>query len=115
VAGSMTARRDLATTVYQADRAIDQLHKPLVPKIGASVRTHAVDGRITQDARRSILRDVDVLLDTVYGERRNGPSALRTVILNRANAARALVIADAVEQMRRVTPDDVLRAMGDEI
>jgi hypothetical protein len=110
----MTARRDLATAVYQADRAIDQLHKPLVPKIGASVRTHAVDGRITQDARRAILRDVDALLDTVYGERQGGPSALRTIIENRANAARALVVADTVEQMRRVTPDDVLRAMGDE-
>jgi hypothetical protein len=110
----VTARRDLATTVYQADRAIDQLHKTLVPKIGASVRTHAVDGRITQDARRAILRDVDALLDTVYGERRGGPSALLTLIEDRANAARALVIADTVEQIRRVTPDDVLRAMGDE-
>jgi hypothetical protein len=110
----MTARRDLATAVFQADKAIDAIHRPLVPKIGASVRKQAEGARITQDARRAILRDVDALLDTVYGERRGGPSALRTLIESRANAVRALVIAETVEQMRRVTPDEVLRAMGDE-
>jgi hypothetical protein len=110
----MTARRDLATAVYQADRAIDQLHRPLVPKIGAAVRNYAEGGVITNATRMAVLRDVDAILDDAgFPTRRGASSPLQTLIETRANAARLLVIAEAVETMRRHVPDEVLTAMGD--
>lgn len=113
----MTPRQDLTRATYLADREIDRLHAPLVDQIGASVRTHAVDTldgpRITQDARRAILRDVDGLLDAVYPKRRGASSRLQAMIEQRANAARLLPVAEAVAVMRRHVPDDLRERMGD--
>jgi hypothetical protein len=110
----MTARRDLARTVYQADRDIDALFRPLVPRTGDAVRDHAEGGHITSATRMTVLRDVDAILDDAgFPTRRGASSPLQTLIEMRANAARLLVIADAVETIRRYVPDDVLAAMGD--
>lgn len=113
----MTARQDLARATYLADTEIDRLHAPLVDRIGASVRKHAVDtpdgSRITQDARRAILSDVDRMLDTLYPKRRGAPSRLQAMIERRANAARVLPVAEAVAVMRRHVPEDLRERMGD--
>jgi hypothetical protein len=110
----MTARRDLARTVYEADRDIDALFRPLVPRIGGAVRDHAEGGVITNATSMAVLRDVDAILDDAgFPTRRGASSPLQTLIETRANAARLLVIAEAVETMRRHVPDEVLTAMGD--
>ena len=110
----MTPRRDLARALYQADKELDRIHAPLVPKIGASVRNHAQDGKITQEARVAILRDVDAMLtEAGYPAKRGAPSRLQRLIEQRAQLAAMLPIADAVAVMRRHVPDDVLAAMGD--
>ena len=110
-------RRNLAKATYEVNRAIDRLHAPLVDQIGASVRKHAVDTpdgpRITQEARRAILRDVDSMLSTIYPVRRGAPSRLQSLIEQHANDARLLPIADAVAVMRRHVPDDLRERMGD--
>lgn len=110
-----TPRRDLARALYQADVALDKLHAPLVPKIGASVRKHAIEQKITQEARMAILRDVDAMLtDAGYPAKRGAPSNLQRLIEQRAQAAAMLPIADAVAVMRRHVPDDLRERMGDE-
>jgi hypothetical protein len=110
----VTPRRDLARALYQADKELDRIHAPLVPKIGASVRKHAIDQKVTQEARVAILRDVDAMLDTIYPAKRGAPSKLQRLIEQRAQLAAMLPIADAVAVMRRHVPDDLRKRMGDE-
>ena len=111
----MTPRRDLARATYLADKAIDALYRPAAPRLAASVRRNASDGVITQAGRLAIMRDVDRILDSVgFPKRRGAPSKLQALIEDRARAVQLLPVADAVEQMRRVVPDEVLTAMGDE-
>lgn len=109
----MTTRRDLALAVFNADKAIDKLSTGLMESIGAAVRTH--DGPITPEAHIAIMRDVDDALDTVYPARRGAPSNLQTMIEQRAALVARLPIVEQVALMRRVVPDDLRVAMGDEV
>ena len=110
-------RRDLAKATYEAVRAVERLHAPLVDQIGASVRNHAVDTpdgpRITQEARRAILRDVDGMLDGIYGKRRGAASQLQAVIEQHASQAAFLPVRDAVATIRRHVPEGLRLRMGD--
>ena len=112
----MTPRRDLARATYLMDRAIDKLYRPAAPRLAASVRNHASDGQITQEARMLIMRDVDkILSDIGFPKRRGAPSKLQTLIEDRARAVQLLPVAAAVEQMRRVVPDELRKVMGDDV
>lgn len=109
----MTPRRDLARATYQADREIDALYRPLSDAIGAMVRKRAVDGKITQEGRTLLLRDVDGLLDRVFPKKRGTGSALQSLIERRAAAAAFLPVRDAVATIRRHVPDELRERMGD--
>jgi len=109
----VTPRQDLARLTYAADRDIDKMYAPLSDAIGPIVRKRAVDGKITQEARVVILRDVDTLLDTVFPERRGAPSKLQALIEARASQGAFLPVQDAVAVMRRHVPDELRKRMGD--
>lgn len=109
----MTPRRDLARATYQTDRAIDALWAPLSEQIGTMVRSRAVDGKITPEARTAILRDVDGLLDAVFPKKRGAPSKLQALIEQHARQAALLPVRDAVAVMRRHVPKLLLEKMGD--
>ena len=110
----MTPRRDLARLTYAADRDIDREFAPLSDAIGPIVRKRAVDGKITQEGRVFILRDIDKLLDDVFPKRRGAPSKLQALIEARASEAAFLPVQDAVAVMRRHVPKLLLEKMGDE-
>src|SRR5690242_4910150 len=100
-------RRDLARLTYAADKDIDALYAPLSEQIGTIVRSRPVDGKITQEARTLILRDVEGLLDQVFPKRRGAPSKLQALIEARASQAAFLPVRDAVAVMRRHVPDEL--------
>jgi hypothetical protein len=111
----MSVKRDLARTVYAADVAIDAIYRPVAPRLASSVRKHAVQGKITQDGRQAIMRDVDAMLDALgYPTRRGQIGAMQRMIEEHANAARRFPVAEAVSTIRKHTPPDVLAAMGDD-
>src|SRR5690349_24730824 len=106
-------RRDLARLTYAADKDIDAIYAPLSEQIGTIVRSRAVDGKITPEARTLILRDVDKLLDTALPKRRGAPSRLQALIEARASQAAFLPVRDAVAFMRRHVPKPLRKRMGD--
>lgn len=81
------ARRDLAAISEEAERALDRRFAPSGPRIAESVLRHAPDGKITWDARTAILRDVEGILDGLYGAHRGAPSPVGTIIAGHAEVA----------------------------
>jgi hypothetical protein len=108
----MTARSDLAESVAASERAIDDLFRPLAPQIAASVRNRAEQGKITHAARRAILRDLDAMLDTVYGAKRGAPSRFENLIVRHTTIVRRKPVAAAVETIETKLDDEpVLKEM----
>ena len=108
----MTARRDLAQSVYDADKAIDKLSEELAGALRKAVTANTDGDRITQDQRRAILRDVDRALDAVYPKRRGEPSAMQTLIERACYAAAAKPVNAAVAEMRKNVDDDLWGRMN---
>lgn len=97
----MTARRDLAETVHAAELDIDRAFKPIAFALRRSVQRHA-SGPVTDAARRAILRDVDLFLDSLYGRKRGDDSPMARLIVARSNEARKKPLDAEVERIERL-------------
>lgn len=83
----MTARADLAAITEAAERAIDRPHDVAARRLGAAARRACPTGPMTWDARRLILREVDLILGLMYGFRRGDPSLMEQIIAQHADVA----------------------------
>jgi hypothetical protein len=99
------ARRDLAAITEEAERAIDRLHAPQAPRIAQAVRNRAESGKITWDARRAILRDVDAILDAIYGHARGAPSPLGAIVTGHAEVAYGVPTVREVQRLAPILAD----------
>jgi hypothetical protein len=104
----VTARRDLAESVEAAEREIDAMWAPLAPTLRRSIERHAQDGKITHIARRAILRDVDAILDQVFGRQRGDHSVIGELVVRQANQARFKPVEAAVQDIRDWLKDEPL-------
>lgn len=104
----MTARRDLADSVFEAERELDRMFAALAPALRRSVERRAEGGAITDDARRGILRDVDAILDVIYPVHRGAPSRIEEMVVRHSNAARFKPVVAAVTDIRARLTDEPL-------
>jgi hypothetical protein len=100
------ARDDLATTVERAERDIDKTFAPHVKDIGDSVRRNAVNGKITASARAAIMRDVDGILDALYGPKKGSPSPIERLVVGRSQEIERKPIADEVDRIEQFLAEE---------
>lgn len=104
-------KRALEIVQVDADKGIRDLIFPLGQVISDSVLKHTDGAPVTPLSRDKIMRDVDVALATVFGERRGAPSALEDLIAARANDARLRPAHEAATQLRAILPPKLVEAM----
>lgn len=112
-----SSRKDLRISQFKADRAVRSLFAKQSQKVAQSVLKHAgppnKDGQRVLDAIAAdrVSREIDKVLDEIYGKKRGGPSPLEEALAKHANQAGKKPIVEAVDQMKQRAGPDLARAM----
>jgi hypothetical protein len=110
-------RADLHRVKMRAEADLDAAFRPASVAVRAAVERHAVempDGpRITVGAYLAILRDVDAILDGLFGHFAGQDSPVMRIVAGRAQEARFVPVKRAVAQIRAEVGGELLRRMED--
>lgn len=108
-------RADLHRVKMRAEADIDAVFRPASAAVRASVERNAVmmpDGpRITPGAYTAIMRDVDAILDGLFGRAPGADSPVMRIVAGRAQEARFVPVKRAVAQIRAEVGGELRRRM----